>query len=280
MTLLSNLVTVEWLNTHKQDKDIIVLDASMHHSVHSDVSASNTVIPDALIFDFENVFVDKHNRLPNMMPQQTEFNRQAQLLGINNDSTIVVYDNKGIFSSARAWYMFHVMGHKNVKILDGGLPAWLAAGFATENWYATPNGHGNFCGELVQTAFCDADFILDNIDNRQVTIIDARSEGRFTGADTEPRAGMRSGHIPNSINLPFTRLLNGNQFCSPETLAQTIQSLGINPDQQLVFSCGSGVTACIPLFVFYNLGYENLSVYDGSWSEWGADEQLPIAIGK
>lgn len=278
MTSLTNLVTAAWLNKHLYDDDIIVLDASMNHSVCSDSAKSLTVIPNAHQFDFETVFVDKQNTLPNMMPLPADFNREAKLLGINNNSTIVVYDNKGIFSSARAWYMFHVMGHKNVKILDGGLPTWIATGFETVGAFTAPTKNGNFNGVFDESGFCDARFVLSNIENQDVTVIDARSQGRYSGAELEPRSGMRSGHIPNAKNLPFQSLLTNNKFRIEQELKQIIDSLDLNVGTKLVFSCGSGVTACIPLFVFYNLGYMKLSVYDGSWSEWGADEQLPITL--
>jgi len=277
MSSLTNLVSVHWLKQHLLDDDLILLDASMNKSIHGSNAKKLVKIPTARAFDFETVFVDKDSVLSNMMPSEAVFNTEAKKIGLNKDSLIVVYDQKGIFSSARAWYMFHVMGHNKVLILDGGLPAWLNAGYGTVTEYQPPLKMGDFNGKLQANAFYHSDFILANLHNSAITILDARAEGRFSGKEDEPREGMSSGHIPNSINIPYASLLNEQKFRSKTELQHIVAALKLSKSKQFIFSCGSGVTACIVLFVFHSLGYSNLSVFDGSWSEWGANKTFPIA---
>ncbi|WP_299268569.1 sulfurtransferase [uncultured Psychrosphaera sp.] len=277
MSNLPNLVSVHWLKEHLFDDDLILLDASMNKSVHGSNSTKLVKIPTARLFDFETVFVDKDSSLSNMMPSDAVFNLEAKKLGLNKDSVIVVYDQKGVFSSARAWYMFHAMGHHNVFILDGGLPAWLDARYETVTNYQSSLTTGNFQGTLQENAFYNSDFLLANLQNSALTIVDARAEGRFSGEEDEPREGMSSGHIPNSINIPYASLLDDQRFRSKAELQQIVAALKLSKSNQFIFSCGSGVTACIVLFVFHCLGYSNLSVFDGSWSEWGANKKFPVA---
>ncbi|GHB76040.1 sulfurtransferase [Psychrosphaera saromensis] len=249
----------------------------MNKSIHGSNAKQLVKIPTARAFDFETVFVDKDSALSNMMPSEAVFNLEAKKLGLNKDSLIVVYDQKGIFSCARAWYMFHVMGHNKVLILDGGLPAWLDEGYDTVTDHQPSLITGDFHGKLQANAFYNSDFILANLQNSALTILDARAEGRFSGQEDEPREGMSSGHIPNSINIPFATLLDGQRFRPKAELQQIIAGLTLSKTSQLIFSCGSGVTACVVLFVFHSLGYSNLTVFDGSWSEWGANKKFPIA---
>ena len=202
----------------------------------------------------------------------------AQALGINSNSTVVIYCNQGVYASPRAWWMFKIMGVKNVYILNGGLPAWLKQKYPTSPKYQVPK-LGNVVGHIQNELFQDAQQVLNAINSTDNTILDARSSTRFLGESAEPRAGVRSGHIPNSINLPFAQFLTDGAFKDESTLKGIFEKSKINLSQKLIFSCGSGITACIVLVAAFEADYQHLSLYDGSWSEWGSDETLPLATG-
>ena len=171
--------------------------------------------------------------------------------------------------------MFKIMGVKNVFILNGGLPAWLKQNYPTIPKYQVPK-QGNVVGQIQSELFQNAQQVLNAINNTDNTIIDARSCARFLGDSPEPRAGVRSGHIPSSINLPFAQLLTNGAFKDKNTLQRMFEKSDINLSHKLIFSCGSGITACIILVAAFEAGYQHLSLYDGSWSEWGSDETLPL----
>jgi len=210
------------------------------------------------------------------MPSQSQFELQAQKLGINQDSQIIVYDSFGLFSAARAWWMFRSMGHTNVAVLDGGLPAWLANGYPMES---APKGInwklGNFIAHFQSSFFCDHHDVSNFLQKAEHKVLDARGPQRFLGIAAEPREGVRSGHMPNALNLPFTRLLENGHFLPKEQL-QFILSPLVGTASVLTMSCGSGVTACILALAAEICGYPNINVYDGSWSEWGIRLELPV----
>ncbi|MGL4381380.1 MAG: sulfurtransferase [Vibrio sp.] len=277
--MTSPLVSAQWLQQQLSDRKLVILDSSIEFQIASE-SEKDWVnkIPTALRFDYDKVFCDLDSALPHMMPSEQRFNTLAQQLGINQDSLIVVYDNSGTFAAPRAWWMFKAMGHDNVFVLNGGLTEWKAQGYNVTQAYRQPSTKGNFTGKLKPQALVDASYLLKQIDNPHSQIIDARGLARFLGQVPEPRAGVRSGHIPNSICLPFTQLMNGHQL-KPETDLRPVLSDVLQPSaSEYLFSCGSGVTACIVLLAAYACGYQNLSLYDGSWTEWGQRQDLPIEI--
>ena len=228
----------------------------------------DTYIPNALRFDFDNDIKDINTSLPHMMPTPEFFTKEVQKLGINQDSAIVVYDNVGIYASPRAWWMFRAMGHEQVAVLDGGLPAWIKAGYETVTTHAKPNERGNFISNPQADSFIDSSYVLKAIHKPQITIVDARAEGRFKGVDPEPRPNMKRGHIPNAINIPFASVLESGKMKSKSALQTMFEKY---KEYQKVFYCGTGVTACVLALAADQVGDKNFSVYDGSWAEWGMD---------
>ena len=265
------LVSTGWLSQQLDNENIIVLDASIQNSTEQ------LYIQNSQRFDFKNVFCDDSSDLPGMMPSAEIFNKEAKELGINNDSLIISYDNKGIFSSPRAWWMFKAMGHKNVFVLDGGLPKWIKENRPISKTVADYNQAGNFHGQLESSYIKNSVDILNLHLNDKVQIIDARSTGRFMGTEPEPREGLRLGHIPQSINIPFASLLKDGQYLEHCTLKTIFKVAKIDLRKQQIFTCGSGVTACVVLLAAQIAGYHSMHLYDGSWTEWGASTKYPLA---
>ncbi|ENM5762869.1 TPA: sulfurtransferase [Vibrio mimicus] len=275
--MTSPLVTAQWLQQHLHDPNLVILDSSIEFQIPTE-SEKDWInkIPNAQRFDYDKVFCAPDSPLPHMMPSEERFNTLARELGINQDSFIVVYDNSGTFASPRAWWMFKAMGHHKVYILNGGLTEWKAQGYSVTQNYREPRAKGNFDGKHNPKAFVDASYVLKQIDNPHSQTIDARGLARFFGEVPEPRPGVRSGHIPGSACLPFAELIAGHKLKEETELRPLLTHMLPDTTQEYLFSCGSGVTACIVLLAAYVCGYQNLSVYDGSWTEWGQRQDLPI----
>jgi thiosulfate/3-mercaptopyruvate sulfurtransferase len=273
----TNMVSSQWLKDNIEQPKLIVLYTQMNNPVTGQSDSSpKGYIPNSIFFDFENVFCDTDTSLPHTMPSDTSFTENAQKLGIDNDSIIVIYDNKGIYCAPRVWWMFRSMGHERVYILNGGLPKWVAQNMPSVPLLISPRKLGDFKAKLHKNRFISADEIIHNL--TQITLLDARSAGRFNGTQAEPRRGLRCGHIPTSINLPFQLCLEGTTLKSSTELKAIFSEWVLTLDKSLVFSCGSGVTACILALAATEAGYTKLAVYDGSWSEWGASADLPVEL--
>ena len=274
------LVEVEWLNKNLGAEHLIVLDATLPKAVAAGIKEEAPAgrIPGARFFDIKNVFSDTLATYPNTWPGQDAFVKATRDLGLNNDSTIIVYDDHGIYSSARAWWMFKSMGHQNVAVLNGGLVAWNKAGFEVEEKNAMTFVQGNFTGNFNAEFFKDHQDVLGHLNDKKELVIDARAEDRFKGLVEEPREGLRSGHIPGSVNLPYADLLRDGKMIEPQDLKNKLHSI-IPENKNLVFSCGSGITACVLALGAELSGYKNLAVYDGSWTEWGSIPEPPIEKG-
>ncbi|MEM7105695.1 MAG: sulfurtransferase [Bacteroidota bacterium] len=276
---MTALVSVDWLQENINNKDLILLDASLEKTVSGEQSTNNhQTIPKARYFDLKGRFSDKTSTLPNTFPSQEQFEHECQKLGINQNSLIVVFDNRGIYSSPRVWWMFKTMGHEQVVVLDGGLKAWIQKGLSTEKRVSQTYEPGNFKANLQKASVKYFQDIKSNIDNPSFIVVDVRSEGRFNGTENEPRKHLESGHIPGSINLPYKSVLTNNQFKPKAELQEQFETRKLG-DQDLVFSCGSGLTACIVLLASEIAFKKSRQVYDGSWTEWAEKNNLTKDLG-
>jgi thiosulfate/3-mercaptopyruvate sulfurtransferase len=272
------LVSVSWLALHRGAPDLVLLDASMQPPGAAPAINQDQWLPGARVFDFDKRICDPGTNLPHMMPSADLFTREVRALGVNRASRVVVYDRIGIFSSPRAWWMFKAMGHDAVAVLDGGLPAWLDAGLPVVRHPAEAAAAGDFVARPRPELFCDADQVAAALESERAAVLDARSEGRFAGRDPEPRPGLRSGHMPNALNLPFSAVQASGHMRSREELSALL-SAKVGQRKTLIFSCGSGVTACTLALAAELAGYTDKSVYDGSWSEWGLPASGRAVVG-
>ena len=277
LTLPTPLVSVEWLRSKINHPQLVLLDATIP-KVGQKPPAANAQLPGikkARFFDLKKEFSDTTSALPNTMPGAEQFTNAAQKLGINAESWIVIYDRHGIYSSPRAWWMFKAMGHEKVAVLDGGLPAWEAAGFSTSQLEKYKGGQGDLVAKYQKDKIVDSAEVLQRTTEDTSLILDARSEGRFHGTAPEPRAELRGGHIPNSKSLPHTEVVKDGKMLEESELKKIFASKGVK-DQELIFSCGSGITACVIALAAEKAGLQKKKIYDGSWTDWASNLDLPI----
>ena len=275
----SPVVSTRWLGEEIGASNLILLDASVPPVVPGYVSVNSkesfSVIPGSRRFDFDQVICKPNTSLPHMMPTPELFEREVRKLGINNKSAIVVYDDVGLYASPRAWWMFRAMGHQEIAVLDGGLPQWMSEGRGVlGEFYKSTSG--DFVASPNENLFCDFEFVLKGLESPGCSVLDARSESRFKGLEPEPRPGVRSGHMPNAKNLPFPEVLDGGLLKPKPELQKIFLEVTSDGQQKVITSCGSGVTACILTLAAEVAGFKDLSVYDGSWAEWGLPGKLPV----
>lgn len=270
LSITSPIVSVSWLKKHLYAKNLIILDATIKKVTSSNNDWSDFQIPSTRFFDLKMAFSDISAAFPTTFPSEEKFTLEAQELGINKNSAIVVYDEQGIYSSARVWWMFKAMGYNNVAVLDGGFPQWIKAGYKTESKKYYTGGKGDFEATYKPKFMKFFDDVKNASKNKSHTIIDARSESRFKSLEPEPREGLRMGIIPNSANLPFDDLLDDEGVFKPQSEIESIFNKAVSKENDIIFSCGSGITACVLALGATISGYEKISVYDGSWTEWGS----------
>jgi len=269
LELKEPLVSVEWLQNNLEASNLVVLDATIPKITGGNSAINNIQIPTTRFFDLKNKFSDVSAPFPTTFPSAELFAKSARELGLNSDSAIVIYDENGIYSSPRAWWMFKAFGHDNVAVLDGGFPAWIKKKYEVEKKKAYSGKRGDFKVNYHPERMKFFEDVQKESRNGQSLIVDARSEARFKGLAPEPRAGLRSGKIPNSVNLPFEDLLTDAHFKTKNEIQNIFKKIA-KQDEPLTFSCGSGLTACVLALGAEMAGYKNLSVYDGSWTEWGS----------
>jgi thiosulfate/3-mercaptopyruvate sulfurtransferase len=276
------LVTTDWLAAHLNDAKVKLVDATFKLPgvlplPKDDYLAAH--IPGAVYFDVDAVS-DHDNPLPHMFPSAAQFGRDVGALGIGNDNMAVVYDAGGWVAAPRAWWMFLSYGHDKVRILDGGLKKWRAEGRPVESGAVTPKPATFEAAYDARRVRSIGDMIA-NVASRAEQVIDARAGERFEGRVAEPRPGLRSGHIPNSRNLPYNLLFDAATGAMKplEELRRVFAGAGVDMDKPIVTSCGSGVSAAVLTLALYRLGVRGTALYDGSWSEWGQADGPPIATG-
>lgn len=274
------VVSTAWLADRLDDPKIRIFDASWfmpgsRRDPDKEYAAAH--IPGAVRFDID-ALSDHATPLPHMLSAPSDFAVAMRRLGLNAGSTAVVYDSEGLFSAARAWWTLRAMGHAASFVLDGGLPRWTAEGRAVETGWREPV-HGNFKAHPRADLVEDLEAVRAALDRKSAQVVDARPAARFSGEAPEPRAGLRGGHMPGALNLPWSAVVEDGALLPAERLRRVFEAAGIDAEAPIVTTCGSGVSASVLALALARLGRSDVPVYDGSWTEWGGRADTPVATG-
>ncbi|OAT24166.1 3-mercaptopyruvate sulfurtransferase [Proteus myxofaciens] len=274
-------VTPKWLFEHQQDADLVILDVSApmptqnidYHQCYLEQH-----LPNAHFFNLDEI-ADKTTSLPHMLPSDALFSDTLTQLGITNTTTVILYDQGNLFSAPRGWWTFTTLGCQNVRILAGGLQGWINAGFAVEQGkISTTPAKTPFIAHRHSSRRADKEALIENLATNHAQVVDARSADRFYARAPEPRPGLRGGHIPKSKNVPWDTLVTQGTLKSKDELKKAFEQAGVNLSQPIIVTCGSGMTAAILFLALAVLGHSSLSLYDGSWAQWGDENNtLPCS---
>ncbi|KZL28601.1 3-mercaptopyruvate sulfurtransferase [Pseudovibrio sp. WM33] len=271
------IVSTSWLKDHLDAPDVVIIDASwflpaMERDAKKEYEQEH--IPGALFMDIDDVS-DQNSPLPHMMPEPHVFSSKMRKMGIGDGQTIVVYDGMGIFSAARVWWMFRAFGVKSVFVLDGGLPAWKEEGYPISD-EVPARMERHFTAMLNNDMLRNLNEVQNALETSSHLVLDARAPERFKGLAPEPREGVRAGHMPGALNLPFGLLLNDGKLRSKEDLQNIFAQAGVDASTPVITSCGSGVTAAVITLALEQVGFTKNALYDGSWTEWGSSSKTEV----
>ena len=273
------VVSTAWLGEHLGEPSLRVIDATWYlPALQRDARAEfrEAHVPGAVYFDIDAI-AERESGLPHMLPDATTFGEAVGALGIGDGDRIVVYGGKYLSASARVWWTFRVFGHERVAVLDGGFPRWREEGRPVEAGDARP-AVGRFTARFRPELVASLEDVRRNLETHRMQVLDARSPGRFAGTEPEPRPGLRGGHIPGSLSLPYDRLFRREDgtLLPPGDLRRLFEDARVEPGRPVVTTCGSGVTACILALGLQLVGRHDVRVYDGSWAEWGGRADVPV----
>jgi thiosulfate/3-mercaptopyruvate sulfurtransferase len=274
-------VSVQWLAERLEAPDVVVVDGSWYLPTQGrdpDAEFLEGHIPGAVRFDIETI-KDTTSPLPHMLPSPEAFASAMRAMGIGDGQTIVVYDGMGLQSAPRVWWTFRTFGARDVRLLEGGLPAWREAGLPLEDGAARARARRHFTARLDHGAVADLADVRRALESGSAQVLDARSAERFRGEAPEPRTGLPSGHMPGALNLPYTRILENGRLKSPEAIRAALEGAGVDLSRPVITTCGSGVTAAILSAALESVGRPAKALYDGSWTEWAGRDDAEIGTG-